>query len=437
MMNQIALFFVSSLGLLFLLPSLFGQELPLPQQLQKEIEVELQRTLNLWYPGSLDTNRGGFHTRLGRNWEILPYSSKGIVHQARMTWTAAEAGFKRPELKEKMLPIVSHGTKFLREAMWDKECGGFYWEIAANGTPTADNDEMKHAYGISFAIYALANAYRLTGNDADLEAAKEAFRWLDRYGYDAKHGGYIEAFYRNGNLMLAAPKKRPLQEKGKVGELLGCKSMNTHIHLLESFTVLYTVWPDETLRKRLEELLEIIRDRITTWPGAMRQFFKDDWTPAATYVSFGHDIETAFLMEEALAALGRSDDAKTLQVARSLVDHSLQFGWDEKHGGFYREGATFGHPADKRKDWWVHAEGLNATMLMHKHYGKENPRYYACLIKQWDFIKNFVIDPEFGGWISLTDDDGSNPQGFEKSHLWKTSYHECRALLHVSDMLKE
>ena len=43
---------------------------------------------------------------------------------------------------------------------------------------------------------------------------------------------------------------------------LGYKSMNTHIHLLESFTQLYEVWKDDTLRQRLEELLAINATRF-------------------------------------------------------------------------------------------------------------------------------------------------------------------------------
>lgn len=412
-----------------------ADELPSPETIHTEIEAELERTLNLWYPGSLDNERGGFHTRLGRDWKPLPYDTKGIVHQSRMTWTAAEVGHRRPEWKEKMLPIVRHGSKFLREKMWDADFGGFYWAVSAEGVPLTENDEMKHAYGISFAIYALAASYALTGDKADLDMASLAFFWFDKHAHDKLHGGYCEAFYRDGRRMLAPPENRPDQKTGKVGERLGCKSMNTHIHLLESYTALYNVWPDDRLRRRLEELLHIVRDRVTTWPGAMRQFFRDDWTAAATYVSFGHDVETTFLMQEAAEALGRPEDELTLSVGRSLVDHALEFGWDTKHGGFYREGATFGHPADTRKDWWTHAEGLNTLLLMHRRYGKDDGRYYAAFVKQWDFLKRFVIDSEYGGWIALTDADGSNPQGFEKSHLWKSSYHECRALLNVAEKL--
>ena len=64
--------------------------------------------------------------------------------------------------------------------------------------------------------------------------------------------------------------------------------MNTHIHLLESFTQLYEVWKDPTLRQRIEELVTIIRDKICVAPGAMNLYLTDAWiafpttTPTAT-----------------------------------------------------------------------------------------------------------------------------------------------------------
>ncbi len=402
-------------------------------QVADGIEKELNRDLDLWYPLCVDHERGGFHTKISRDWKILPYNTKGIVSQARMTWTAAEVAFCRPARREQLSPIARHGATFLRETMWDAPCGGFFWEInAATGAGPTENDVMKHAYGQSFAIYALAAAYRLNKDEQDLELAKQAFYWLDRHGHDDRYGGYVEAFYRDGRQMLG-----PTTIKGMVGEPLGTKSMNTHIHLLEAFTALYRVWPDDVLRSRLEELLHIVRDRITTWPGAQRLFFKDDWTAAATYVSFGHDVETAFLLAEAIDVLGRPDDAQTLAVCKALVDHALEFGWDKEEGGFFNEGATFGHPVDRTKTWWSQAEGLNALLLASQRFEDRGQRYFERFGEQWSLIERNILDPEFGGWFSEASKDGKPQGGIEKGHLWKTPYHEVRALLHVSAMLKQ
>ncbi|MCL2709237.1 MAG: AGE family epimerase/isomerase [Planctomycetaceae bacterium] len=408
-----------------------------PEDLAAEIENVLVDGLKLWYPASVDP-RGGFHSTFSSDWKLVPSRTKGIVHQSRMTWTAAEVAHRRPEWKEQLEPIAKHGIAFLRDKMWDTECGGFYWEIADNGTPPAANSEMKHAYGISFGIYAAATVYELTKDEADLQLAKDAFFWLDRFGHDARFGGYREAFYRDGRPMLVPPQDRPNVTTGKVGEQLGDKSMNTHIHLLEAFTVLYKVWPDPLLRSRLEELLLIVRDKVTTQPAAMRLFFAADWTPAATLVSFGHDVEAAFLMEEAIEVLGRPDDRETLSVCKALVDHSLRFGWDKQYGGFWHEGATYADPVDRRKVWWVQAEGLNALFFMYHRYGETEMQYGQRFIEQWGFIKKSMLDAEHGGWFNTVSESGVHPPGeHSKANLWKTAYHETRALLNVAEGLKK
>ena len=418
--------------------SLSAQETALtPRDVVPQIVKEMDRDLAGWYPRCVDSQRGGFHTVLTRDWNVGPYSTKGIVSQSRMTWTAAEVARRRTEWHGQLEPIARHGATFLREKMWDVQCGGFYWEIKADGTSPADNDTMKHAYGQSFGIYAMATVYRLTQDENDLQLAKDAFHWLDRHGHDARYGGYFEAFYRDGRPMLAPTQSQPNVKVGKVGERLGTKSMNTHIHLLESYTALYHVWPDPVLRSRLEELVQIVRDKITTWPGAMRQFFNDDWSAAATFVSFGHDIETTFLLIEAIEVLGRSDDSRTLEVCQNLIDHSLEFGWDTANGGFFYEGATFGHPVNRSKSWWTQAEGLNALCLAATRFQSDRWDYAGLFVQQWAFIQRHLCDPEHGGWYGETNDDGTQLQsGRDKGNLWKTPYHEVRAMLNVIEMLE-
>lgn len=160
----------------------------------------------------------------------------------------------------------------------------------------------------------------------------------------------------------------------------GYKDQNTSIHLLEAFTELYQVWPDILLKTRLEEMLHLVRDVITDKKGDLRLFFMPDWTPvsfkdssrafimkyhALDHVSFGHNIETAYLMLEASNVVGIKNDKVTERVAKKMVDDALVNGWDTKTGGFYDEGYYF--KGDKNitiiadtKNWWAQAEGMNS-----------------------------------------------------------------------------
>jgi mannobiose 2-epimerase len=220
------------------------------------------------------------------------------------------------------------------------------------------------------------------------------------------------------------------------GFFIGYKSMNTHIHLVESVTQLYGVWKDDTVRQRLKELLSIVRDRICVQPGVMNLFFTADWRPIPDHDSYGHEVETAFLMLEAEDALGHGHDPRTERMAKMLVDHALAYGWDENYGGFFQEGTTFGKPEWRMKEWWVEFEGLNALLLMHEKYGRQNDNYFKAFQKQWRFIQHYQTDSEYHGVYQLVGPDGNAVEPI-KGRIWKAAYHDGRAVLNVSDRLRK
>ena len=138
------------------------------------------------------------------------------------------------------------------------------------------------------------------------------------------------------------------------------------IPLFESFTQLYDVWKDDAVRKRIEELLAITRDKVCVEPGAMNPYFTNAWQPIPDHDSYGHDVEAAYLMLEAEDVLGDTHNPAIERMAKMLVDHALAYRWDQVYGGFYRDGTTIGRAEDKLKQWWLQVEGLNALLIMHK-----------------------------------------------------------------------
>ena len=123
--------------------------------------------------------------------------------------------------------------KFLRDLMWDKEEGGFYWRLDREGN-LDDWKGVKHAYGVSFGIYACSAYYRASQDPQAMRLAMDAFHWLDRIGHDADNGGYDEYFNRRG-VPIVDVSSNPLGvDRDAIGTRVGLKSMNTHIHLLEA-----------------------------------------------------------------------------------------------------------------------------------------------------------------------------------------------------------
>ncbi len=390
--------------------------------------------LNVWFPRSIDKEHGGYHTHFARDWKWLPGDGKASVIQGRMTWVASQVVLREPKLKEEYLPYVQQGVSYLENTMWDKKYGGFYWGLDDDGQISPTFTDGKHLYGIGFGIYGLAAAYKATGDPKALALAKEAFFWADKHAHDSVNGGYYEWLTREGvPIKPDVPNGRIAM--GPIGPVY-FKSMNTHIHLLEAFTELYQVWPDPALRARVEELLSVVRDKICVDPGVMNLFFTPDWKAIPDYDSYGHDVETAYLMLESDEVLHHKASEKTELMAKALVDHALAYGWDDKNGGFFQDGTTYGRPHSTLKEWWVEVEGLNALLMMHERYGKQNPVYFQRFLEQWDFIKNHTIDQQYHGLYNLTKADGT-PITQDKGSIWKGGYHDGRAFWNVTARLRK
>ncbi|WP_157947563.1 AGE family epimerase/isomerase [Abditibacterium utsteinense] len=402
--------------------------------LQTQVEANLRtHVLNQWFPRAVNTKTGGFDQNFSENWTNTSNGERSIVYQSRLTWLAGQAALRYPKEAARWKAASTHGADFLRTAMWDAPNGGFFWALE-NGVPVRNGE--KHVYGNAFAIYALAANYRATKDPRALSLAQSAFRWLDLHAHDAKNGGYFEALDRTGRPILA-----PLSEAQSfdvIGTRYGFKSMNSHIHLLEALAALHEVWPDKAVEARLREVFGVVRDTIVVPNvGAMNVFFTPGWKPVPYDDSYGHDIETAYLLVEAAGALGMPDDAQTWKTARQLVDHTLEFGHDAENGGFYDAGGAFGGVSKSEKVWWTQAEALNALLLMHKKYGAQTPRYFDAFNRQWNFIRTQQTDAKNGGWYSVLTKEGATTPDHAKSDGWTEGYHQGRALLNVSAMLQQ
>jgi cellobiose epimerase len=333
--------------------------------------------------------------------------------------------------------------------MWDKTHGGFRSLVTREGMDKSDPVSPKTAYGNAFGIYALAAYYEASGDTAALNLAKRAFLWLEAHSHDPVHKGYFQHLQMDGT-----PVKRTANVPSTSD--LGYKDQNSSIHLLEAFTALYEVWKDGLLRERLQEMLFLIRDKITTPKGYLTLFLTPDWKPVSfrdstkevilkhkslDHVSFGHDVETAYLMLEASHVLGLKYDTKTPVVAKRMVDHALRNGWDSTLGGFYNEGYYFkGEPKITilfdSKNWWAQAESLNTLLLMADRFPADRMRYFEKFKQLWNYAQTYLIDHEHGDWYEEGLDREPGRKTALKGHIWKATYHQFRALSNCMKRLR-
>jgi mannobiose 2-epimerase len=396
-----------------------------------EIETELHRNLNLWLPRTID-DKGGFFQEFDQEWKRPKKDDvRFAVFQARMTWLASVGISLEPKRKKDFISYAQHGLSFLGGRQWDADRSGFYDFVQRDGKPfTESYGEVKSLYCTSFGIYALAAMYRATSDLFALDLAFEAFEWIDAFAHDDLNGGYYNVLAFDGKQI--APYSKEAADETKTP---GIKTMNTHIHLLESFTELLRAAPHIVLRERTEELLKIVRDKIATPEGYLIEILTEDWQPISKVTSFGHDVETAFLLLDSAEALGMAGDPQTVKVARALVDRALKFGWNEKLGSLADASDLKGKVTDPHTKWWASAEALNAFLLMHELFGSETDVYWKAFVAQWGFIKGHHIDEANGGWYEKLDAT-RKPTNLNKGSTWKEAYHETRAMMHVAGRLK-
>lgn len=256
-------------------------------------------------------------------------------------------------------------------------------------------------------------------------------------------GGYFQFLLEDGTAL-------------KEGHTNPAKDQNSSIHLLEALTELYMVWPDTLLKDRVREMLVLIRDTITTEEGHLTLFLDKDWNPATyrdsseevirqhihtDHVSFGHDIETAYLLMEASHVIHDSEDALTRQKAKIMVDHTILNGWDSINGGIYDGGYYF---KDKpgmtivlhEKAWWSQVEAMNTLLIMTDLYPNDPLKYEDYFLKMWTYTKDYLIDKEYPGIFVKGLDQSPNAKTADKAGIWKGNYHNVRSFLNCVKRLR-
>ncbi len=381
---------------------------------------EAANILTFWTNNTVDNANGGFIGSIDLDMTKHPEDQKGAVLNARILWAYSSA-FR--VLKDKQyLEMADRAYDYVTKYFIDKEFGGVYWMLNADGTPA---NTRKQLYAIAFTIYGLAEYYRATSKKDALDHAVSLFN--DIYSHvDKTHGGYYEAYSREWGVM----EDMRLSDKDKNSP----KSMNTHLHILEAYTNLYRVYKDDELRLALKDLIELTCDKIIDKDkGYFDLFFAADWTHESSNNSYGHDIEGSWLLWEAAEVLG---DKEVIEYCRpicvKMAEQALRDGVD-KDGGIMSEG-TDGVVEDTDKHWWPQAEAIVGFMNAYQMTGDE--KFRQASLNSWEFVKKYIIDPKNGEWYwRVTKDDHKVYTEEQKTGPWKCPYHNTRACLEIVERL--
>lgn len=408
-----------------------------------EIENSLQQHLSEWFPRVIDTIYGGYCTNFEYDWSRSNNQSKMIVTQARDMWTAARAAQLMPD-SNLYTQYARHGFDYITKSMWDKEKGGFHLLVSPENSNIPE--PYKLIYGNAFALYALAEYAKINPSEEVLSWIDRTFNWIDSVAHDDIYGGYF-------NLILDDELKRNTIQNREFLKKQGWgqpewKCQNTSIHLLEAFTAVYKVMPSPKIHERLSEMLVLVRDTMVRPDSSLKLYFTSDWQPIDhsgkskrfiqkniydDHISFGHNIETAYLIIDAAETLYGNVDNASLEVAEKLVKHSLISGFDKNYYGLFDKGYTFNGQIeimDERKTWWSQFEALHTLALMSHFFPDEEtyPKAFACM---WKYIKEELYDKEYGGYYNNGIDKSPGDKKGRKAHNWKGPYHDGRALMQI------
>ena len=369
--------------------------------------------LPYWRDKMTDSDGEGYYGRRDGYDRLHPDAERGAILNGRILWTFASAYKAMGNPAD--LAAAQRAYGYIRDYFVDKEFGGVYWSVNADGTPA---DTKKQFYALAFMIYGLSAYYDVTADKEALDLAISLFRCVETYSRDRERGGYIEATTRDWQPIA----DMRLSEK----DANTSKTMNTHLHILEAYTALLKVWRTPELVEAQRSLIEAFLDRIIDREtNHMRLFFDDDWHASDSTISYGHDIEASWLLLEATVELG--DEAMIERVKGATLKLALaSLEGYRPDGSMIYERHSSGE-LDMERHWWVQAETVVGLLWLAKYHDRPEARKLAeCT---WRYISENLLDEECGEWYWSRLADGSINRRDDKAGFWKCPYHNGRMCL--------
>lgn len=380
----------------------------------EEVKAHLLNDIIPFWKNLRDDEFGGYYGYMDYDLKVDKKAVKGCILNSRITWFFANAYTLLKD--ESLLEEAKHGFAFMKEHCMDKENGGIFWSMKYDGTP---EDTTKHTYNQAFSIYALSSYYEATHDEEALAMAKELFHIIETKCTDEI--GYKEAFDKEFHEV----ENDKLSENGVIAE----KTMNTLLHVFEAYTELYRVAKLPEVKERLEWIMDTFAGKVYN-PKLHRQevFFDRNMNTILDLHSYGHDIETAWLMDRGVEVLGEKKyEEKMTPITKDLTAEIYKVAFD---------GHSLANECEKgvvnvHRIWWVQAE----TVIGFLNGWQKDPsrtEYLDAAKSEWQFIKDHVMDKRQGSeWFWEVDPSGKPYEGRPIVEPWKCPYHNGRMCFEV------
>ncbi|MES1219968.1 MAG: AGE family epimerase/isomerase [Bacteroidota bacterium] len=383
--------------------------------LKQDTLNELHSILGYWEKNTIDFHQEGFIGQINYKNETIFSASKGAVLNTRILWAFSAA--HSATQKTSYFNNAYLAFNYIEKYFIDKEFGGLFWTVDYSGSPATTK---KQVYAQAFAIYSLSEFYKISKSETAKRLAVQIYSLLEKYAFDKCQSGYFEAFSRDWkHLEDVRLSNRDANER---------KTMNTHLHILEAYTNLFTIWPDLNLKNRIRDLLDIFHSKIIDMEsGHLHTFFSEDWQIKHDSVSYGHDIEASWLLLEAAEIINEKKLIEKFKNTALIIAEATIPGIDTD-GGLWYELNPVTNETIREKHWWVQAEAVVGFLNAWQVSGENRFLQYA--IRCWQFIKEHIVDTKNGEWVWGIDQN-YKIMDQDKVGLWKCPYHNVRACLEV------
>lgn len=385
--------------------------------LQQEARQEA-RAILAWWQANMPDGADGFWGEVAADGKPVREAPRAVILYTRMLWffSAMARYLNAPEA----LDLAHRTAAYIRKHFLDPDHGGLYWLLDAKGQVI---DAKKQGYAQAFGIYAFSEYYRVTGDTANLNLARRLQREIEERFWEPQYGGYIEALSAVW-LPLDDPR---LSDK----DVDAPKTMNTHLHIVEAYTNLHRVAPDDLSHAALYRALDVFADRfVDPQTHHLRLFYDLDWTDRTHAISYGHDIEASWLMWEAADVLGEPQvTARVRPLVVGLAEATLKRGVMADGGIAYER--DFDGRLDPAGEWWGQAEAMigfvNAWELT------RNRAYLDATENLWRLLKTQFGAGSGNEWTWYARNAARPPQVM--AGQWKCPYHNGRAMIELDERL--
>lgn len=378
-----------------------------------EVRTHLTDVIIPFWKKLRDDEQGGYYGLVNFDLSIDKKAVKGCILNSRILWFFSNA--YKVLKDESLLDEAKHAYDFMINYCIDKENGGIYWSLNYDKTVCED---IKHTYNQAFAIYALSSYYDISKDKNALDLAYSLYNIIEEKCTDSK--GYLEAFDRQFNPVS----NEKLSENGVMAE----KTMNTLLHVFEAYTELLRVTGDKNVAQKIKNMMNTIENKIYN-PKKQRQevFFDKDWNSLIDLHSYGHDIETAWLIDRGCEILKDDDFTKRMSAITSKLTEKIYNRAYENHSVLNEceNGVD-----NKLRIWWVQAESIVGFLNGYQRDGKKE--YLQAAVDIWEYIKEFIIDKRQGSeWYWEVDENGMPTSKKPIVEPWKCPYHNGRMCIEV------